>query len=281
MEKLIASSKLALGAVVLGLAAGASAEPTFSVNTGLFAGSGPVNDFQSDFISGVGSTLLTITSPTTISGAGYIRFNNWQIPGGTDTDQYGITGNSSNNTAGNYLLWAEYSYTTTLVGGAIGQAGSDYVLTSMTLQLWGEAANGTANNAVFNQANANTGTGGTVTHRSGAADDAVLLGETTSLITGVAQLNAAGGSSFTPTLLFALTDEGKQFFYAPDPFYNIAFGSFTNVATGVHANGNYIAINSANGGVTFDRALPEPASVALIGIAMLGAGVAARRRKAA
>lgn len=275
MQKLIASSKVALGAAVLGLAAHAVAEPVFSVNTGLFQGANG-QTFDSDFISGTGSTLLTITSPTTISGQGYIRFANWRVPGTPDFDAYGMGANSNSNSG--YMLWAEYSYTTTLMSGAIGAPGSDYVISSMTLSVWGEAANGTANNSTFVQASVANASSGTVTHSA----DVVKLGETTALINGVASLNAGGGSSFTPTLGFALTAAGEGFFYDPNPFYQIAFGSFTNVATGVVTNGgNLIAINSANGGVTFDGTVPEPASLALVGMAVLGAGFAARRRKAA
>lgn len=275
MQKLIASSKLALGAVAFGLAATAVAEPVFSVNTGLFQAAGQT--FDSDFISGTGSTLLTITSPTTIDGRGYIRFNNWRIPGTTNTDTFGMTSNSGNN-SDSYLLWAEYSYTTTLTSGSIGAAGSDYVITSMTLTLWGERANGAANNSVYNAANIADASSGTVTH----SGDVVQLGQTTSLVNGVAALNNGGGSSFTPTLSFALTPAGSSFFFDPSPFYDIAFGSFTNVATGVVASGGgLISINSANGGVTFAGRVPEPASLALVGIAVLGAGFAARRRKAA
>lgn len=275
MQKLMAASKWAVGALAFGMAAVAVAEPVFSVDTGLFQTN--AQKFDSDFISGTGSSLLTITSPTTINGQGYIRFNNWRIPGTTDTDTFGLTSNSSNN-SDSYLLWAEYSYTTSLVSGSIGAPGSDYKITSMSLTLWGEKANGAANNSVFTQANVSNAGSGTVAHSA----DTKKLGQTVALVNGVAALNGNGGSSFTPTLSFALTADGRSFFYAPDPFYNIAFGSFTNVASGVIATGSgLISINSANGGVTFAGQLPEPASLALVGVAVLGAGFAARRRKAA
>lgn len=275
MEKLIASSKFALGAALLGLVASASAEPVFGVDANIF---GYNATFQSDKISGTASTLLTPDAGTnTIAGKGYISFGLFQIPGTSSSYSAldtGLTGNPSGNAG--YLLWTEYSYTTKLVSGALGQAGSTYNIISMTLTFWGEAANGAANNSVFTQANVGNAGSGTVAH----SGDTKQLGYSTFLAPGFenATINGAGGTSFSPTLGFELTADGKNFFVSPNPFYEIAFGSFTNVVTGVSRGNGLIAVNSADGGVTFNR-VPEPASIALIGVAVLGAGVASRRRK--
>jgi hypothetical protein len=278
MQNVIGSSKLAFGAALFGVAFAANASAVFSVNTSVFQGANN-KVFDSDKISGTGSTLLTLNNGgSTIDGQGFITFTTFQSPGvGTalSYNKTNLTGDPT-DTSG-YLLWAEYSYTTKLVSGNYGQAGSTYDIVSMTLSFWGEAADGS--NSTFTRANVANGASGTVQRSA----DAVELGYSTMLLAGQggASFNNQFGSSFNPTLAFELTAAGKSFFFDPNPFYNIAFGSFTNVSTGVAADNGRISINEADGGVTFAGRVPEPASLALVGIAVLGAGFAARRRKAA
>lgn len=90
--------------------------------------------------------------------------------------------------------------------------------------------------------------------------------------------NGINCGSFGASSTFNLTAAGSEYFVAPNPFYNISFQSgqlnnFTPTGTQV-INGSLDVIFGGSSEV------PEPATVAMVGLGLLGLGLSRRRKQA-
>ncbi|HEX8875032.1 MAG TPA: flocculation-associated PEP-CTERM protein PepA [Nitrosospira sp.] len=256
--------------LALGISSQVLAAPVFTVDpNGAFGSTGGSHPgpFDADFVIGNSSTLVTLNNPgaNQSHGEGWVNFSAFSLGGSTLLST--VTGLNAN-----WQMWAEFRYDLTLTSGAYTQPGSTYTVNALQVDFWVDPS--VATPTTFISAT-NAGGAASVVH---GADSFMIA--TADLIVGVANLNALGGTGFNSTNVFTLLDpQGTSLFTSPVPFYNAQFDEFNNTSQGVFLDpaGRFLVINQTSGGVDFNK-VPEPVTLALLGIGLLGIG-ASRRRK--
>lgn len=263
MKKQIAAGLLALAAAAGAIAAPVAAD--FTINEGSVPGAVP-NVVVADTFNGRYNEVITVNPDLTFDTVAYANFGQIFSLEGTQLTITNLNGLGANG-YGMYAIFV--SSGVAIPGGFQGTSGTFQLFIDVDQNTtWGLPGTGAGSVAVGNN-----------------SDDYMIMSSST-LTNALGLLGNPGAfdlwfKDIALTVgdqngLLAGTQNGDQYFVQPRPFHVLmnVDGDFDNAQP---VPGTFLV----NGDVSFIFTVSEPAGLALVGLALLGAGLASRRKRAA